>query len=161
MKNLSILLCFCFLTSCASIVSTNKYPVLISSSPTGAKVIIKDVEGEVVAKGETPLTHVLRSGAGYFKQAYYTVSLSLPGYEERTVPVRFEFDNMYWGNAIGGGIVGMFIVDPLTGAMYKLKDEYVHVVLRKPETHASTSQIKIHSLDEVPSEWLAFIELVN
>ena len=129
-------LTICTLTSCASIVSTNQYPVLLSSSPNGANVVIKNLQGEVLHEGQTPMTCTLKSGAGYFKQAYYTATFSLPDYESRTVPVRFEFDQMYWGNAIGGGLIGMLIVDPLSGAMYQLKDEYVHVVLRRPALHA-------------------------
>lgn len=153
MKIFPFLLAIIFLSSCASILSTNKYPVLVTSSPNGAEVTIKNLKGEIVAEGQTPLTHVLRSGAGYFKQAYYTVTFSLPEYEERTVPVRFEFDEMYWGNAIAGGVVGMFVVDPLTGAMYKLKDEYVHVVLRKPRGHASVPKFEVYDINEIPNEW--------
>jgi len=28
----------------------------------------------------------------------------------------------YWGNILIGGLIGMLVVDPLTGAMYKLPD---------------------------------------
>ena len=153
MKSFSILLAFFFLSSCATVLSTNKYPVLVETQPSGASVTVKNLKGEVVCSGQTPLTHTLNSGAGYFKKAYYTVTVSLPGYEDRTVPVRFEFDQMYWGNAIAGGAVGMLIVDPLTGAMYQLKDEYVFVVLKKAEGHAAVSKLKILDFQNVPDSW--------
>jgi hypothetical protein len=31
----------------------------------------------------------------------------------------------YFGNILLGGVIGMLVVDPLTGAMYSLDEDYV------------------------------------
>ena len=127
--------------------------MLVNTEPPGASVLIRDVKGKEIFSGTAPATVELKSGAGFFKKAFYSLTVSMPGYMDRTVPVRFGFDHWYWGNVIFGGAIGMLIVDPATGAMYRLKDEYLHVVLRKADGHASVPQLRIFQLDEVPAEW--------
>ncbi len=39
----------------------------------------------------------------------------------------------YWGNFAIGGLIGFLIVDPLTGAMYRIKDEEVSCQMNKKE----------------------------
>ncbi len=142
-------------SSCASILSHNKYPVTINTHPNAAWVSVKKVNGQEIFSGESPATLVLKSGDGYFKKAYYTVTISKEGYEDRTVPIRFGFNEWYFGNVIFGGAIGMLIIDPWTGAMYKLKDEYIHVNLQKAAGHAGAPQLKIYDLHEIPEAWRA------
>ena len=33
-----------------------------------------------------------------------------------------QLDEMYWGNCLIGGLIGMLLIDPATGAMYKLQE---------------------------------------
>lgn len=62
----------------------------------------------------------LKSGAGFFSKESYTISLSLDGYETRKVNLECKVNGWYFGNLLIGGVIGMLIVYPATGAMYKL-----------------------------------------
>lgn len=62
----------------------------------------------------------LTRGAGYFSPQAYKVKMSKPGYISKTVDVVPGMNPWYFGNIMLGGFVGMVIVDPLTGAMFKL-----------------------------------------
>ena len=68
----------------------------------------------------------LSARAGYFKPAQYTVKV----YEDDKVVGSTSFfgkiDGWYWANLLGGGFLGMLIIDPATGAMWKL-DESIFV----------------------------------
>jgi hypothetical protein len=62
----------------------------------------------------------LKSGAGFFAKETYTVTLKLDGHDTRKVTVDCKLNGWYFGNLLLGGLVGFLIVDPATGAMYKL-----------------------------------------
>ena len=106
--------------SCASIVSKSNYPVTIGSNPEEASISIANEDGVPVYKGKTPTTFVLESGAGYFDGETYTVNFEKGGYISQTLILDSSVDGWYVGNIIFGGLIGFFLVDPLTGAMYKL-----------------------------------------
>ena len=113
------------LTSCASIVSSSSWPLTIKSNPDGAKVEITNRAGISVFKGHTPATVSLKSGAGFFKSESYLIKLTLDGYNEKTIPVQCALNEWYFGNIIFGGLIGILIVDPATGAMYRLEKKYI------------------------------------
>lgn len=108
------------LTGCASIVSDSKYQVEISSNPQGAQFEIANEDGDIVNTGVTPDHIMLEAGAGYFDGETYRVTYRKDGYEQKSTILDSKVDGWYWGNLGFGGIIGWFIVDPLTGAMYKL-----------------------------------------
>ncbi|KAA6209276.1 hypothetical protein [Avibacterium paragallinarum] len=110
------------LTGRATIVSDSKYPVLIKSEPSGAEFTIKNAKGEIISRGTTPHTVILKAGDGYFKKAQYTITFR-KGKSISTVDVTPKVDGWYIGNLLFGGLVGLLIVDPITGAMYKLPAE--------------------------------------
>ena len=110
------------LAGCATIVSDSSYPLAVNSNPDGAYFTVTNRDGIEVNRGTTPLSVELKAGGGYFKGQTYTIVFSLDGYEEQTVSVRSTLDGWYWGNIIIGGLVGMLIIDPATGAMYKLPE---------------------------------------
>lgn len=112
-----------FLTSCASIVSTADWPVRFDSQPSGAKITIRNAEGEIVHTAQGPTTVTLSSDGGYFSGADYTVEASLPGHAPAQLELEAHLNPWFWGNLLFGGLIGMLIVDPITGAMWKLKDE--------------------------------------
>ena len=112
-------------TSCATIVSKTQYPVRIDSEPQGASFVVRNADGQDVHSGVTPATVTLGSKGGYFQGADYAVTLNLEGYPEATVALEAGFDVWYVGNLIFGGLIGILIVDPLTGAMWKLDSELV------------------------------------
>lgn len=111
------------LSGCASIVSDSKPKVDVYSLPTKANYVIKDSMGGVVSKGVTPGAALLETGRGYFKSESYTVTFQKDGYTQTTIPLKSTVSGWYWGNLLFGGLIGMLIVDPLTGAMYTLPED--------------------------------------
>lgn len=110
-----------FLVGCASIISKSDYPVAIQSSPKGIPFTITDGTGNTISSGDTPQTVTLKAGAGFFKSQHYTVSYkTTKGVITRDITA--GIDGWYIANILFGGIIGLLIVDPATGAMYKLPD---------------------------------------
>jgi len=110
-----------FVTGCASIVSDSQYPVVVKSEPPGAEYQIRNRNGNLVHQGTTPNTVTLKAGDGFFKRASYEVQFSKEGYESQGQTLTSSVDGWYWTNFLMfGGVIGMFVIDPATGAMYKL-----------------------------------------
>lgn len=110
--------------SCASIVSKSSRPVTITSSPVGARVTLSKSSGIAIQTGETPMTVTLETSNGFFTKARYSIEASKPGYETSKTEVSAGLNGWYFGNLLFGGLIGMLIVDPATGAMWKLEDVY-------------------------------------
>ncbi|SFW54518.1 PEGA domain-containing protein [Sinomicrobium oceani] len=153
-------------TSCASIVSKSSYPIMISSTPSEAKVSITNKKGKQVFIGKTPTVVKLESGSGFFSKAHYQVLLEKPGYEPKTVPVTFKVDGWYFGNILFGGLIGMLIVDPATGAMYKLDTEFINETMQTQEniivgTEKEERALKVYTLNDIPEQWKSHLTLVH
>jgi hypothetical protein len=112
--------------SCASIVSKSKWPIAVGSTPPGATIQVTNKKGSEVYTGTTPAAFRLKSGAGFFSKESYRVKLSMPGFNEEIIPVECKLNSWYAGNLLLGGVIGGLIVDPATGAMYKLKTNAIH-----------------------------------
>jgi hypothetical protein len=138
------------ITGCASLLGNSQYPVNIISAPVTSTFEITDKSGKLIHTGNTPSTITLKSGRGYFKGETYTFKFHSPGYADKIVTLDSSLSRWYWGNILFGGIVGMLIVDPATGAMYKLP-ESVSADLGKPITQAEKGDdIIIKTVDQVP-----------
>ncbi len=124
-------------SGCATVVSKTAYPVYIHTDPAKANVTITDKKGKVVFKGVSPASLKLKSGAGYFSKAEYQVNISSPGFKEMTVPIHFKINAWYFGNILIGGLLGMLIIDPATGAMWKIKDPVVDETLVRDNLQAA------------------------
>jgi hypothetical protein len=148
------------LTSCASIVSKSSYPISINSAPSEAQIVIKDKKGIEVYSGQTPTTLKLKSGSGFFGKARYQVTFTKAGYQSKTVPVEFKLNGWYFGNILFGGVIGMLIVDPATGAMYKLETEFLNETLL-PLKQTASVDLKIYDINEIPNEWKKHLVSVN
>lgn len=110
-------------TGCASIVSKSQYPVTINSNPSGATVTIKNKRGAEVQKATTPTTVTLAASAGFFSPANYSFQFEKEGYFPGSSSLSASMDGWYTlGNIVFGGLIGWLIVDPATGAMWKLDD---------------------------------------
>lgn len=140
------------LTSCASIVSKSTYPLTINSTPNNASISITDSKGQEIFLGNTPAVVKLKAGSGFFSRAEYQVKFSSPGYEDRVVPVLFKLDGWYFGNIILGGVIGMLIVDPATGAMWKLETEFLNETLNS-NTDSLNAEMKILNINQIPENW--------
>lgn len=154
LKMMAIFMTSTFLfSSCASIVSKNSYPISINSAPSEAKIVIKDKKGIEIFSGQTPVTLKLKSGSGFFGKARYQVTFTKNGYDTKTVPIEFKLDGWYFGNLLLGGVIGMLIVDPATGAMYKLETEYLNETLVQSTASVQKDELKVYTMNEIPAEW--------
>jgi hypothetical protein len=142
-----IVLIISIFSSCASIVSRSNWPFSVETSPEHATVVITNKKGNEVFRGKTPAAMKLRSGSGFFSKESYVVSLSMNGYETKKISLECKVNGWYFGNVILGGFIGMLIVDPATGAMYKLDNDGIYQELEK---NKSTTELKIIDLQNVP-----------
>lgn len=151
-KNLVLFLVVCFISSgCASIVGKSVFPVNFQSNPDDATLTIIDERGNKVFSGRTPTVVTLAAGESYFHAKSYTVTFSKEGYDEQQVVVKSTISGWYFGNILFGGLIGILIVDPITGKMWKLPDLPVFGNLaQKVSSNKSDQSLKIASLDQVP-----------
>ena len=96
------------LTSCATIISGSKQKVSFKSTPAEASIFINEVE-----IGKTPIEKKLE------RKKEYDVKIVLDGYKPFETKITKKFNAWYLGNILIGGVIG-FIVDPATGAMFRL-----------------------------------------
>ncbi|MEX2568354.1 MAG: hypothetical protein WD431_20590 [Cyclobacteriaceae bacterium] len=113
--------------------------------------------GTEIYKGSTPAIAYLKASEGYFKKASYRIKISKAGYNEMLIPIEFKIDGWYWGNIIFGGMIGMLVIDPATGAMFKLENDYVHETLTQTEARFNEPHLKIIGMEEIPFEWKAHL----
>ena len=156
-----ILMIMAFLfSSCASIVTKSAYPLSINSNPTNAKINIINKKGNEIYSGNTPAVVRLPASNGFFSKAEYQVKFSADGYDEMTMPVTFSLDGWYLGNILFGGLIGMLIIDPATGAMWKIDSEHLSVTL-KPSASSAIPEIRIFDINEIPEDWKELLVKLN
>ena len=137
-------------TSCATLFTATKYPVSLTTNPEGASVWIENRYGKLVFEGITPAVVKLRSSAGYMRKEEYTITFAKDGYVQKTIHISAELDGWYIGNILVGGLPGMLIIDPLSGAMYKIADEDQDIrETLVPEAQAATLQV--YDINNLPS----------
>jgi len=139
-------------TSCASIVSSSSWPLTVKSNPTGAKLQITNRQGVSVFDGQTPATISLKSGSSFFTSESYMVKLTLDGYAEKTIPVNCTLNGWYFGNIIFGGLIGLLIVDPATGAMYRLETTYIEENLTTNSVSNKEQTLKIVDINDISKD---------
>jgi hypothetical protein len=148
-----ILLVLVFLVGCASIVSKSTYPVAVSSEPSGAQIVVTDNDGETVYEGTTPANIDLTTTNGYFSGQDYSIRASLAGHETTTMEIERGVDGWYVANILFGGLIGLLIVDPLTGAMWKLDEQVtVELTASEPASQLSGMGLRVLSFDQLPLE---------
>lgn len=146
-------------SSCATIFSGNSSLVTVHSEPSKAAITITDRKDRVVYSGRTPANFRLKSGAGFFTKASYNVKFELAGFEDRVVAIRSTINGWYFGNILIGGVLGMLIIDPATGAMWKIKNDFIDEKL-VPKQNNVTS-LKIVDIKTIPSEWRNHLISIN
>ena len=130
---LAILILSSILTGCASIVGSTSETVTVSSNVEGAKLTVLDEDSIPVWGATTPTAVRLKKKSGYFSGNTYSFKLEKPGYQTQMKTLDTELSILYFGNIIFGGILGLFIVDPLTGAMWTFEDNKVYFDMQKVE----------------------------
>ena len=127
------------LTGCATIVHGGPRSVSVASTPAGAKVSIYDRSNTLVQTRTTPFVAQLPTKYKYFKGQQYRLVFELPSYSSAEVRLEPTMSGWYYaGNLLFGGLIGMLIVDPLTGAMYNLSPEKIE----QPLTPAQAEVIR-------------------
>lgn len=134
-------LCGGSLSGCASIVSKSSWPVNVQSNPSGAKCVVAKENGFPLHTGETPMTVTLESSDGFFQTAKYTVTCNKDGYEKSAAQISSHLNGWYLGNIVFGGLIGLLIVDPATGAMYKLDDTHIVNMAKTEPSQNATSKV--------------------
>lgn len=131
----------------------------------GASVSIIDRGGKEVYTGTTPAAVQLKSGAGFFQRAKYSIKFTKAGFATQTIPLEADVNGWYFGNLFFGGAIGMLIVDPATGAMYRISQKNVQATLAQTTAFdlnpTAPNGLRIVSLDEVPASTRALMVKVQ
>lgn len=106
-------------TGCATIMQGTTQSVGISSTPSGAKVIVDNQE-----KGKTPIVVELKRKDNHF------VKIEMDGYLPYEATFTRSTSGWVWGNIVFGGLIGL-AVDAISGGLYKLTPEQVAATLQK------------------------------
>ncbi|HEV2704065.1 MAG TPA: hypothetical protein VGV09_20745 [Steroidobacteraceae bacterium] len=117
------------LSGCATIVHSGPRAIDVGSSPPGATVSIYDRTDTLVMKNTTPFVAQLNTKFGYFKAQNYRLVFEMQGHATVEAKIDSSVSGWYFGNLLFGGLIGMVIVDPLTGAMYNLEPEKIEQTL--------------------------------
>ena len=128
-----------WMTACASIVSKSQYPVTVSSNPPGANFTVKKASGLAMSTGVTPATLILNSSNGYFQPAKYLVEFTRKG-STQSITLNASINGWYFGNLLFGGIIGLLIVDPATGAMWKMDENIVSTFNQAPDASPESTK---------------------
>ena len=119
------------LTACASIVGSTSETIAINSNAENAVVTIKNKNNSMVFKGQVPATVTLNKKSGFFSGEKYTISSEQKGYYPYVKTLDTTISPWYFGNFIFGGLIGLFIVDPATGAMWTFDENNVFIPMEK------------------------------
>ena len=105
----------------------------------------------------TPATFRLPAKAGFFSREKYTFEFEKKGYLPASSSLNGKLDAWYFGNIVFGGLIGVLIVDPATGAMWKLDDRVVATLSPDPNydlEKASSTAEKSEPSEKPPRKFL-------
>lgn len=140
-------------SSCATIISGSSKMFGVDSNPQSAHVEITNRKGVVVFSGQTPVTTRLRTGAGFFTPASYSIKVTMDGYKTQIFAVQAHINGWYFANVVIGGALGMLIIDPATGAMYKFSNTQAMIdALLSSDATSSAQELKIIDIRDVPAD---------
>ena len=112
-------------SGCASIVSRSKYNIPIySNAPTRVEIHNR---GKYVTTVNAPSIVTLSSKSAFFVPSSYTFTFKRDGYGDVEKTRRAYLDGWYIGNLVFGGVLGFLLVDPDTGAMWRLDENPIGV----------------------------------
>ena len=96
------------------------------------------------------MTVNLETSNGFFKKAKYRIDASKQGYATSSTSFAASINGWYWGNIGFGGLIGWLIVDPATGAMWKLDDVYSVNLPSKTVSMKNGAAVRVTSINDVP-----------
>lgn len=150
-----------FLTGCATIVGKDVFPLTINSNPDGANIVIVDEKGKKMFTGTTPSTITLAAGESYFHAKTYTITFLKQGYADQCATVKATLSGWYFGNILFGGLIGILIVDPISGKMWKLQSDVTANLTQKLAMNQEQPSLKIMTLSQVPSNLKKYLVRIN
>lgn len=143
-----------FLIGCATIMGKSASETLnIRSTPDQARITITDETGIKIFEGNTPTSLPLEKKKGYFSGKKYDVKIQKEGYEEQCVTIDTKVGGWYFGNLLFGGLIGLLIIDPATGAMWTLNTNEIDIAFNalKQGSILESEKVKIVLLQDIPS----------
>ena len=151
------------LAGCATIISGTSDTVTVKSAPEGAQISITNRAGEKIHTGTTPATVTLKRGAGYFKSEAYQIVIEKDGFKPYQFVLAGQVSGWYVANILFGGLIGLLVVDPITGAMYRLTPESTDVVLESldQKTSQAAGALTIVLRENVSEELMQNARQVN
>ena len=114
------------ISGCASIVDGGNKTVQVTSNPPGAQFAVYNSSGKFIITQTTPAIVTLPRSDGWFVPASYKLICDKEGYHSDESHIRAILSPWYFGNIIFGGLIGIVIVDPATGAMWVLNKKEVN-----------------------------------
>lgn len=105
---------------CASLFSSSEYVVLVTSDPPGSTTIVRNKRGAPIQRSTTPFVMRLSASEGFFNPAKYEFDFQKDGYDPTYTFMSAHLDGWYIANILFGGLIGLLIIDPATGAMWSL-----------------------------------------
>jgi hypothetical protein len=151
MKHIIITIVLVGTVGCASILSKNQYPVSINSNPTGAKITIANKQGQLIATGTTPYMVTLSAKSGAYSAGSYTLTLEKDGHPITRSQLNATLDGWYIGNILFGGLLGILVIDPITGSMWKLPQSHI-VNLSNNFTKANQPSLQVIELAQLTQD---------
>lgn len=84
----------------------------------------------------------------------------MTGHPEQLIPINYKLNGWYFGNILIGGVLGMLIIDPLTGGMWKIQDRVVDANFT---TDAATvpPALKVVDIADLPKDEQAKLVKLN
>ncbi|MCH7576116.1 MAG: PEGA domain-containing protein [Candidatus Marinimicrobia bacterium] len=140
MRQLSVLfiLVGTLASGCAYILSTDSQDISISSSPAGAQVVIKTTGGIEVFSGTTPAQAHLK------RKNEYIIDVTLEGHKTKQVHLAKSINPKTFWNLLNGGIGG-WIIDGVSGAIWKLEPETITITLQTASIEGEDRQVLVFS----------------
>ena len=123
MRRLGLIFSLVAVNGCATMFTGTKQTVLVESSPSAAKVVVKAASGLEVVRGTTPASLTLA------RKNEYIVEITAAGFQAQTIKITQDQNLMSFLNVFNLGI-GLF-VDQVTGALYSLSPARIRVTLQR------------------------------
>jgi hypothetical protein len=140
------------LSNCATVFNRTTQPVKVTSEPSGLSFVVTDEGGGRVGSGTTPGEIRLKTSPGYFRGANYNFTFSKGGKTLGTRTLTAHVSGWYAGNILIGGIIGMVVIDPLSGAMYTLPNEVQFSGQYANAGQPAGTSLAVMTIDQLSSE---------
>jgi len=138
-------------SGCASLMASGPRKIPIASQPAGAKVSIYNRSNELVTVQTTPFVAQLSPRYRFFQGQRYRIVFEMEGYESAEAQLNPRVGPWYLGNLLVG-LAGFLIIDPATGAMFRLEpDELDQMLTPLPSPTPTTDTTPAPEAEAVPA----------